>query len=56
MEKQLRSVEGWGFSASVYSLETLQSTDHDHELTPDSDGRVHVHVDSHSMGLGGYDR
>jgi hypothetical protein len=46
---------GWGFSASRYSQETLDSTAHDHELVPDEDHRVHVHVDSYTMGVGGYD-
>jgi len=46
---------GWGFSASSYSQEALDSTTHDHELIPDEDRRVHVHVDSYTMGVGGYD-
>jgi hypothetical protein len=49
------AVHGWGFSASPYSLEALDATAHDHELRPDADGRTHVHFDSHTMGLGGYD-
>jgi len=49
------AVQGWGFSASRYSLEALESTAHDHELLPDPDGRLHVHLDSRTMGLGGYD-
>lgn len=50
-----RAVHGWGFSVSPYSMESLDATAHDHELTPDRDGRVHVHFDSRTMGLGGYD-
>lgn len=46
---------GWGFSANRYSQEALDSTAHDHELLPDEDRRVHVHVDSFTMGVGGYD-
>ena len=46
---------GWGFSASRFSLESLDGTTHDHELLPDEDRRVHVHFDSYSMGVGGYD-
>ena len=48
-------VQGWGFSASRYSLETLEHTTHQHELLPDPDHKVHVHLDSRTMGLGGYD-
>lgn len=46
---------GWGFSASRYSLEALERTPHDFELQEDADRRVHVHLDSHMMGLGGFD-
>lgn len=55
ISQAVSAVHGWGFSASPYSLETLDATKHDHELRPDGDGRVHVHFDSHTMGLGGYD-
>lgn len=51
----LGGVHGWGFSASVYSLEMLDATTHNHELLPASDRRVHVHIDRLTMGLGGYD-
>ena len=46
---------GWGFTASRYSTETLEATNHDFELAEEADRRIHVHVDSHSMGVGGYD-
>ncbi len=46
---------GYGFSASRYSPETLESANHDHELRPESDRRVHVHLDSYTMGVAGYD-
>lgn len=49
------SVRGWGFSALPYSLEALDRTAHNHELVPSPDCRIHVHFDSHTMGLGGYD-
>ncbi|KAJ1439409.1 glycosyl hydrolases family 2, TIM barrel domain-containing protein [Ochromonadaceae sp. CCMP2298] len=45
----------WGFSASRYSLETLEAASHEHELRADADAKVHVHVDSRCMGLGGFD-
>lgn len=47
------AVRGWGFSASRYSLEQLEAAAHDHELVP-GDG-IHVHIDSRSMGTGGFD-
>lgn len=50
-----RRSSGWGFSASRYSLETLERTPHDFELQEDADRRVHVHLDSHMMGVGGFD-
>jgi hypothetical protein len=28
---------------------------HDYELEPHPDGRIYLNVDSHSMGVGGYD-
>jgi hypothetical protein len=49
------SYSGWGWSASSSSLETIKHTSHDHELLPDENRQVHVHVDSFTMGLGGYD-
>lgn len=48
-------VKGWGFSASRFSLETLEHTKHNHELLADPDHKVHIHLDSRTMGLGGYD-
>lgn len=48
-------VRGWGFSASLHSLEDLDRSAHQYELRPAEDGRVHVHFDSRTMGLGGYD-
>jgi Beta galactosidase small chain len=50
-----RDVTGWGWSVSPYSMETYEKATHNHELRPDEDGKVHVHVDSRSMGVGGYD-
>lgn len=50
-----RRSSGWGFSASRYSLEALERTQHDFELQEDADRRVHVHLDSHMMGVGGFD-
>jgi hypothetical protein len=52
---ETRDVLGWGWSASVYSLEALEAAEHDHELRQDADGKIHVHVDSQTMGVGGYD-
>lgn len=46
-------VTGWGFNVSRFSLEMLQSSNHNHELIPD--GQTHIHFDWASMGLGGYD-
>ena len=48
-------VFGWGFSASKYSMESLDSTTHDFQLEEEEDGRIHVHVDSRTMGIAGYD-
>ena len=45
----------WGWSASRFSLETLESTSHNHELEADPNGQIHVHLDRRMMGLGGYD-
>jgi hypothetical protein len=42
---------GWGFHASRYSMDMLENTTHNHELK--ADDKVHVHIDSRSMGLGG---
>ena len=52
-----RDLSRWGWSASRYSLEALQAAGHDHELPEhvDSDKSVHVHIDSQTMGVGGYD-
>jgi hypothetical protein len=55
VSQAVNPVHGWGFSASPYSLETLDEATHDHELRADPGGRVHVHFDSRTMGLGGYD-
>lgn len=46
---------GWGWSASKYSLEHIETAMHNFQLISDSQDDVHVHVDRHSMGLGGYD-
>ena len=46
---------GSGFSASRYSLETITRTNHDYELEEDHSRHVHFHLDSHTMGLGGFD-
>ncbi len=45
----------WGWSASRYSLETLESTKHNHELEVDPNHQIHLHLDRVMMGLGGYD-
>ena len=45
----------WGWSASRYSMEQLSECDHNHELQPDSNGQVHVHLDRVMMGIAGYD-
>ena len=44
---------GWGWNASRYSLEMLTEAKHEHELQPDK--RIHFHLDSRMMGVGGYD-
>ncbi len=46
---------GYGFSASKFSVETLDRTMHEHDLVPAADERVHVHLDGFCMGVGGYD-
>jgi hypothetical protein len=48
-------VKGYGFSASHYSLEELSAKKHDYELMNDEDNSVFVHIDSRTMGVGGYD-
>ena len=45
----------WGWSASRYSTEQLADCAHNHELQPDSNGQVHIHLDRVMMGLAGYD-
>ncbi len=45
----------WGWSASQYSMENLESCTHNYELVADPNGQVHVHIDRYMMGLGGYD-
>lgn len=47
--------QAWGWSASHFSLETLESTSHNHELEVDPNGQIHVHFDKEMMGIGGYD-
>jgi hypothetical protein len=54
-ERDGRDVTGWGWNASVFSLEALETAEHDHELRQDADGKIHVHLDSRTMGVGGYD-
>lgn len=46
--------EGYGFNASKFPLEDLATARHQEELVVDP-AAVHVHVDSRSMGVGGYD-
>ena len=36
-------------------MESLDSTTHDFQLEEEEDGRIHVHVDSRTMGITGYD-
>jgi hypothetical protein len=48
-------VYGFGWSASHFSMEALDTTTHDFELQEEQDGRIHVHVDSRTMGVGGVD-
>lgn len=36
-------------------MEALDSVAHNHELRADSEERIHVHIDSRTMGVGGYD-
>eukprot|EP01035_Chromulina_nebulosa_P018616 gene18616-24347_t len=50
-----RDLTNWGFNASYYSLEHLRETSHNHDLTPSKDNRIFVHIDSKTMGVGGYD-
>ncbi len=45
----------FGFSASYYSAEILESCTHDYELEPDVEKNVYVHLDRRMMGVGGYD-
>jgi hypothetical protein len=45
----------WGWSASHFSLENLEASTHNHELEPDPNGQIHVHMDRRMMGIGGYD-
>lgn len=47
--------EGWGWSASRFPLESFKAALHDHELEASTSKDVNVHIDSFSMGLGGYD-
>ena len=48
------NVQGYGFNASHYSMEELIHRKHDHELVSDPNS-VYFHIDSQTMGLGGYD-
>jgi hypothetical protein len=60
-----RDVDGYGWSASNYSLEQLAACNHQYELEESSSaggggstndtGNVFVHIDSAIMGVGGYD-
>lgn len=47
--------KGYGFSASRFSLEELNQKAHDFELKSAGDERIYIHVDSRTMGVGGYD-
>jgi beta-galactosidase len=49
------SITEYGFNASRYSLEALEKANHNHELRQDEDGKIHIHIDSKTMGVGGYD-
>jgi Beta galactosidase small chain len=49
----VRSVKQWGWNASQYSMSSLTDVEHNHELRPHADGRIYVHVDSRTMGVGG---
>ena len=53
--KRIDSITEYGFNASRYSLETLEHANHNHELRQDDDGKIHIHIDSKTMGVGGYD-
>ncbi len=46
-------VTGYGFNISRYSLEELDKCQHDYELKRGKE--IFVHVDSYTMGVGGYD-
>jgi beta-galactosidase len=45
----------YGWSASLYSTEMLASTAHNHELLPDAENNIYLHVDRRMMGVGGFD-
>ncbi len=45
----------WGWSASLFSMEALETTAHNYDLTADPNSQVHVHLDRYTMGIGGYD-
>jgi hypothetical protein len=47
----------WGWSASSYSLEHLINAKHDHNLrnATKNNEDIYIHLDSHTMGLGGVD-
>ena len=49
------SISGYGWSASYYSLEMLSNSAHEYELRADAENNIYIHVDSHMMGIGGYD-
>jgi uncharacterized protein involved in high-affinity Fe2+ transport len=48
-------MSSYGFNISRYSLEELSRKRHDYELREDEDKAIHVHLDSRTMGVGGYD-
>lgn len=50
-----KDLSTWGWSANYHSLEALEAASHNHELEENFDGKIHVHVDCLTMGLGGYD-
>eukprot|EP01038_Epipyxis_sp_PR26KG_P004787 gene4787-6714_t len=49
------NVYGYGFSASKYSLENYMRSNHEYELFEEDSNCTHIHIDSHMMGVGGYD-
>lgn len=51
----VQDVTGYGFNISPYSLETLDRCTHNYELEQYKSDSNYVHVDSRTMGVGGYD-